>query len=372
LAGILKYANLNFMSVHVYTEWGPLKEVIVGDCFLLSDHNVDLSFRLFFHDNIKDELIQNSLSVQKRLVEQRQEDLDALAVQLEALGIVVHRPQQLERVESFATPEFTDHLRPVDNPRDQSFIYGNTIIETPCIWRSRYFENDLLKVIFQHYFERGSNWITAPRPIMKDESFDLSYVQRSEKQAIDWNYYDRLTKNFEIMFDGAQCLRFGRDILMNVSNENHRLGAKWLQSALKGQANLHLVELTDHHIDGMLMPLRPGLLLINHSSMPSKTDLLPPALQKWEQITVPYPQEPSLNQVALASVNIAVNVLPLSPDHVMIFGSTIDECAPLAELLEKEGLKVTAVQLRHSRLFGGGLHCVTLDTVREDALENFF
>jgi glycine amidinotransferase len=361
------------MGVSIYTEWGELKEVIVGDCFNIDRYNVDLSFRLFFHENIKDQLLKNHVGLQKRLVEQRAYDLDQLAETLKKESIVVKRPEKLKKIKAFTTPEFSDHLRPVDNPRDQTLIYGDTIIETPCTWRARYFENHLMKDLFIDYMKKGARWISAPKPMMKDGSFDLSYLNRDEAKDVDWDYYDSLEKNFEVMFDGAQCLKFGKDIVMNISNVNHKKGMVWLQRVLGDKVQIHEVNITDHHIDGMLMPLRPGLLLINEKTMENQLHKLPKGLQNWDtvqapSITAPLPKD----SVALASENISVNVLPLSEKKVMVFGRTKEEAAPLAEILESKGFECTAVQLRHSRLFGGGLHCATLDTIRVDSPESYF
>lgn len=360
------------LSINVHTEWGKLKEVVVGSCVNLSDYNVDLSFKLFFHDNIKDELLKNSISLQRKLIEQREEDLNAMAALLESMGIVVMRPRKLELVSEFETPNFKDHNCPVDNPRDQTLILGNEIIETPCIWRRRYFENDLMKDIFMHYFKAGAKWTSAPRPEMKAESFDLSYVQRKDSK-IDWTEYDSLEKNFEIMFDGAQCLKFGKDIVMNIANENHRLGLKWLQSHVGEKYKIHPVELTDHHIDGMFMPLRPGVLLINPSSMKDKIDLLPKELRSWDIIEVPEEhQSIEKGPIQLASSNINVNVLPLDEEKVLVFDESGDGPTALMKNLEAKGFTPINIRLRHSRIFGGGAHCVSLDTVREDKLEDFF
>ena len=155
------------------------------------------------------------------------------------------------------------------NPRDQVLIYGDEIIETSCIWRMRYFENDLMKDIFREYFLKGAKWSCSPRPVMNDESYDFDF--KDKLSEIENGPF----KQFEIMFDGAQCLKFGEDILMNISNRNHYLGYLWLKSHLGKEANVHPVCLTDHHIDGMLMPLAPGTLLINASSMKQKLDRLP-------------------------------------------------------------------------------------------------
>ena len=358
------------MAVNIYTEWGKLKEVVVGDCVNINELNVDLSFQYFFNDNIKDDILKNSIPLQTRLVEQRKNDLDQLAKSLEDLGIKTHRPRTLKKVEKFTTPNFEDWTKPIDNPRDQVLIYGDQIIETSCLWRARFYENDLFKDIFTDFFNRGAHWVCSPRPELKDESFDLSYVRKSEHSKIDWTHYDGLQKKFEIMFDGAQCLKFGKDIVMNVSNENHKLGAKWLARHLEGKANLHTIEITDHHIDGMFMPIRPGLLLLNHSSMKEKVSLLPKALQKWDHIYVPGPALETQNAPMLASANILVNVLPLSEKITGIFASTKEEARPLEKVLKQCGQEVIIFPLRH--LFGGGLHCATLDMIRDEVCEDYF
>lgn len=344
-------------SVHAFTEWGPLKEVIVGNCVHLTRKNIDLSFKLFFADNLKDQLIENSIILQEKIIAQRMEDLDAMAETLEKEGIIVHRPLPITEVKPFVTPHFSSHTTPSDNPRDQVLIWGDHIIETSPLLRTRYFENDLFKPLFNSYFRHGSKWVCAPRPLMKDSSFDQGNTQNENE--------------IEIMFDGAQCLRFGKDILMNVSNKNHQLGYEWLTRELDGLAKIHPVNITDHHIDSMLMPLRPGLLLINPTTMESKIKELPSELQKWNRIKVPVLAEKN-NDIALASANIYTNVLPLSEKKVMIFAHDPKEVTPLADTLTKHGIDVLSIRLRHSRLFGGGAHCVTLDTVREDGPESWF
>ena len=42
------------------------------------------------------------------------------------------------------------------------------------------------------------------------------------------------------------------------------------------------------------------------------------------------------------------------------------------KLLEREGLDVIPLKLRHSKLLGGGPHCVTLDVRRRGTLERYF
>jgi len=44
----------------------------------------------------------------------------------------------------------------------------------------------------------------------------------------------------------------------------------------------------------------------------------------------------------------------------------------LIALLESKGLEVIPLKLRHSRMMGGGFHCVTLDTRRRGKMESYF
>jgi glycine amidinotransferase len=352
-------------KLNSYTEWGELKEVIVGNCVHLTRQNIDLSFKLFFRDNLKDQLIENSLVLQEKLIAQRSDDLDEMARVLEAQGIRVFRPNPIQDVRPFKTPHFSSHTTPCDNPRDQVLIWGDKILETPPLLRTRFFENDLLKPIFYQYFSKGAQWICAPRPMMKDSSFDQFDQDEQKSEAHN---------QVEIMFDGAQCLRFGRDILMNISNRNHELGLRWLTQTLEGEATIHPVRITDHHLDSMLMPIRPGLLLINPTKMKSLLHKLPKGLQKWDVLQIPTLDhtQKAADQVYLASANIYTNVLPLSESKVMIFAQDPSELGPFADALLSRGIEPVLIRLRHSRLFGGGAHCVTLDTVRDDSPLSFF
>jgi glycine amidinotransferase len=47
------------------------------------------------------------------------------------------------------------------------------------------------------------------------------------------------------MFDGAQVLRFGRDLVFNAATENHRMGARWLSRHLRARHRVHVVEIAD-------------------------------------------------------------------------------------------------------------------------------
>ena len=167
------------------------------------------------------------------------------------------------------------------------------------------------------------------------------------------------------------CVRFGKDIIVNVANKNHELGLNWLERHLDGKFKLHRIyRMTDNHIDSIILPLRPGLLLLRS---PEFIKFLPEPLKKWDIIYPPIPKEnnfPSYDQsnLILTSKYIDLNVLSIDENRVVV-NSLFPE---LIETLEKHKMTPIPVRHRHRRLFGGGFHCFTLDTVREGTNEDYF
>lgn len=173
-----------------------------------------------------------------------------------------------------------------------------------------------------------------------------------------------------MMFDAAQCLRLGRDIVVNVSTGNHALACDWLERHLEGRFRVHRVHrLSDSHIDSMVLALRPGTLLVRS---PEVRDKLPVPLRGWDMIVPPpataddFPRYQD-DDLILTSPFIDLNVLSVDPDTVLVN----DACPELIRELERHKFTVVPVRHRHRRLFGGGFHCFTLDTVREGGDEDY-
>jgi glycine amidinotransferase len=366
---------MNDCPVSTFTEWGRLREVIVGDFRNYTIPNslddVEISFRSFYHDNIfrgVQHLKKYKLNVYaedmrtypEQIEEERAEDLDGVTKLLESFDIVVKRPQPMTAVTEIKTPDWVNVTSPCGNVRDQFLVIGDEIIETSPMMRGRLFESDHVKHLFLDYFRRGARWTVAPRPRMLEESFDRSYFDENSPE-VD-------TDDFEIMFDGAQCLKLGSDILFNVSTQNHILGAMWLQRHLGERFTVHHVRFTDNHIDGVLLPLRPGTFLIHRRIYEKRDELLPPALQKWDMIV--FADEPPASaeeEAMLASKSISMNVFSIDEERVMINKDAVNTI----RALESAGFTPVPAQLRHSRLYAGAFHCSTLDIRRDGGLESY-
>lgn len=357
--------------VNSHNDWSPLEEVIVGTPYHL-DYSEDVSSKLFFYNNLAPEPYLQGERGEWRIFgeppsnqvrDEAHEDLEHFVTVLEGEGVVVRRPQVLAEVPTITTPWWSAPMGHAMMSRDLCVIIDDEIIETPPMVRARYFESDLYKELFTEYFRQGARWTVVPRSRLLEKNFDYSY-------AVAQGYAEQAPAELfvEMMFDGPQILRLGRDLLFNVSTENHRLGAVWLRRHLGPQYRVHEISITDHHIDAMLVALRPGTLLVEASV---SLDALPESLRSWDVIR--YQPRESLEYRSqdgtpfLASTAIGMNVLSLSDEKVVVQDTETE----LIAALEKAGFTPIPCRWRHPRGLGGGFHCMTLDIRRRSVLESY-
>ncbi|MFE4519870.1 glycine amidinotransferase [Kitasatospora sp. NPDC056783] len=388
------------MRLNSYDDWSPLREIVVGSAENYLSHERDMSFDLFFYDQLADD--DNNFDkmyypsvrrrtadkdapeddapargrhrIKQRYVDELVEDVEGLAEVLSQLSVTVLRPRTMRADQRIRTLAWEADAIPPLNIRDNALILGDEIIETPPQVRARYHENQFLAEVFGEYFGDGARWTVMPRPLMTDRSFDRSYAAGSPGGPAEYidaprpSVYD---VGLEMMFDGAQCLRLGGDIMVNIATANHELAVRWLERHLAGRFRIHRVHnLADNHIDSKVIALRPGLLLVRNQAV---ADMLPPQLQKWDMIMAPPPDANNFpayddGELILTSKYIDMNVLSVSPDTVLVN----EACPELIKTLEAARFTVVPVRHRHRRLFGGGFHCFTLDTVREGSEPEFY
>jgi glycine amidinotransferase len=158
--------------------------------------------------------------------------------------------------------------------------------------------------------------------------------------------------------------------LINVANRNHEKARVWLSRHFGDRLRFHQLDrLADNHIDSIVLPLAPGTLLLRDRSYLAK---LPVFLRNWKIIVPPPPSEcqfPKYEEdvLVLTSPYIDMNVLSLDESTVVVNSL----CPELIRCLEKNGFTVIPVRHRHRRLFAGGFHCFTLDTVRTGGAEDY-
>lgn len=344
-------------KVNSHTEWGQLKEVILG---IADNARVPLIKNKDIHcvdyanyDNV-DKLPGGYYHT--RMIDETKEDLDNFQKQLEHAGVKVLRPDKtkthlLHGTNQWRTDSYYNYC-----PRDSAIIIGDTILETPMPLRARYFETFSLRKIFKNYAKNGSRWISAPKPELTDELYDRSDLSKPT-----------LTE-FEPAFDAANIVKCGKDLIYLKSNSGNRWGGQWLQNTLGDKYHVHIVDnvYAYVHLDTSIMPLAPGVVLLNPDRVNENN--IPEYFKKWKKIySVPPIGTPYHENWAPASAWIGMNVVSLNEKTVIVEQSQ----KPLMKQLETNGFDIMPVKMRHCRTLSGGPHCVTLDTVREDEYNDY-
>jgi N-dimethylarginine dimethylaminohydrolase len=343
--------------VSLHNEWDPLEEMIVGiaDNARIPSAEPGL-FAVDYADiyDSPDEVPSGPYDA--RVIEETAEDLQIFADFLTANGVTVRRPVPTDHAARFSTPDWTADGESNYCPRDVLLTVGDKIIETPMVLRTRYFEPFAYKELLLEYFASGANWISAPKPRLADGTYRL---RPPDGQVLT---------ELEPLFDAANVLRAGRDLLYLVSSSGNRLGAEWLQRVLGDEYTVHPLEgvYSGTHIDTTIALIRPGLMVLNSARV--RPDDLPPPFKKWDVISCPPlpdndPEAPWLR----ATTWISMNLIMVNPGLAVVDPSH----RPLIAELERHGIEVAPLRLRHSRRLSGGFHCVSLDVRRSGILEDY-
>jgi N-dimethylarginine dimethylaminohydrolase len=340
-------------------EWDPLEEVIVGNPLRARFPTADPSTQLAeFPGRPLEQIPQGPFP--DWIIEETEEDLAAFIAVLTGLGITVKRPETWPHEARFSTIHWEARGYYNYCPRDILLVIGDRIIETPNVIRSRAQETFSYRALLVDYLRSGARWFGAPKPMLLDSLFEADPARPTPR-------------NDEPAFDAANVLRFGQDLIYLVSGTGNELGGQWLQSILGEEFRVHFLKdvYFGSHIDSTIAALRPGLALCNPARLSHET--LPGILKQWDVIYSP-PMENTGRYDAdylsrsIGSDWIDMNVFSISPDLVVV---DRDQTALIA-LLEKRGLDVIPLKLRHSKMLGGGFHCVTLDIRRRGTLQRYF
>lgn len=346
--------------VNVHNEWDPVEEIIVGTSSYASfpgsgDKLFEFDFSIV-ESNDKKYDTTLPLTFSQKIIEETEEDISIFVEQLEKLNIKVRRPSPIFHKEKIKTLDWEVEHFFCYCPRDLLLAIGNSIIECPSGFRSRYFETFCYQEMLIEYMKSGAKWISAPKPRLLGSTYNFSNRQKP------------VLNELEPIFDAANIIRAGRDIFYLVSSSGNEMGGQWLQSILGNDYKVHFCRNIYQyaHIDTTICFLRPGLALINPEV---NQDYLPEPLKKWDLISCPEMIEKDYSNIQpICSKWLGMNLLMLSPELAVV-----DKNQPsLIKLLEKNNINVLPVLLRHGRILGGGPHCITLDVRRKGQLENYF
>lgn len=348
------------MMIESWNEWDPLETVIVGSATGARIPRDDISLRAInYADDPKQTLKVGPYP--KQVIDEANEDLEQLCTALKSFGVKVLRPDpnyDTSYVISNGLWETEGYY--AFCPRDSVLVHGSAIIESPMPLRSRFGEPRMFEDIFKAGAAGGgANWIKAPKPSLSDDCYDIENITKDSLTLLEK----------EPCFDAANVLRCGYDLFYLVSNSGNRLGAEWLQKTLGFPFKVHLLEgiYSYMHLDSTISFLRPGLVLLNPARINEKN--LPPILNSWDKIWCADPVDIGYyGTYKNASVWIGMNLVMVNPQLAIVEQSQ----KALIEQLQKNGVEVMPLPMRHARTLGGAFHCVTLDLKRQGTLEKYF
>lgn len=333
-------------------DWDTLKEIIVGTADFASIPDANISVLKCQFPEYEEAYVKEKYGVYpKQVIDEQNEDLQELATTLEKLDIIVHRPDTKYAELHFKSPTWKGKNWHYYSPRDVTLIYGDTIIETPSpIW-NRQFETWGYRDIFNSLFEKGFKWLKAPVPLLSENNY------KTDTKGVP------SLNNEEILFEAPNCVRINNDILFQVSNTGNEKGALWLQRTLGEEVKIHLAKnlYSYAHLDSTIIPLREGLVMYNASRVTRDNE--PDIFKSWDKIWIEtcVSKENNLGLPWGASEWIGMNLLSINPNLVVVDKKQKE----IHKKLEKHGIDIIPLELRHDRLLAGGFHCVTLDLLRE-------
>ncbi len=332
----------------------------------------------------------------QEFVDEANEQMDNFVKILNARGITVDRvelhPIYTGEIHGNGTPDWSmPNVRGCNCPRDLFMTVGNELIEGAGVLRSRWYEHLSMRPILERYFREDPEflWTAAPKPRMTDDSYVRNYWYDFYNVWTDDEKRRRMEENsfqltdVEPMWDAACAMRMGRDIIWYHSVVTNNAGIDWLKRyfAQKG-IRVHEVQFGTtsdtyyaFHIDVIICPIRPGLLMHN----PERPWVTQEALQlfkqnDWEIVETVQPSfyyEEILDSFGTPRRglnSIFMNTLSLGPNTVCVEAHETG----YMEQLDKMGIEVIPVPYDKVVPFGGSLHCTTVDVKRDGSLEDYF
>lgn len=347
-------SSSGLQTIWSVNEWGKLREIILGNpigAYLPSLQ--DISQRSFDRIRESDWALAIPQPMPQEVIEETLEDLQDLSNVLTGLGVKVHQASSLDSSQPVRTADWVAEQENCINIRDITLIHGDLIIGATSPTRGRYEEGlavgDLLS-------STSAKRTCPPRPRLLDNTYD---IVRS-----------RGINNYEPLFDAANCVRLGRDIVIDINNTANQLAAEWLQQTFDEHfgakfIRVHPVSVSPDHLDVILVPLCEGKMLYNPQYV--NPEGLPDCIKSWDLIPAPemIPQD-YRSPTPKASNWIGLNLLVVDGDQQTVIVEKRQ--THLIRTLERSGFRPIPMSWRHGRTWGGGFHCVTLDTHREGDL----
>ncbi len=367
--------NKNNIIVNSWNEWDPLKHVIVGraDGTCIPAPEPALDAKVPEDSDMRGQFGPRT----KDTVDKANQLLDNFSNILQKRGIKVDRPTPIDFNQKISTPDWeAETMFGCMPPRDVLLTVGNEILEATMSYRCRWFEYLCYRPLLQDYYNRDPNMRheSAPKPRLTDLDYRKDYLSDKigVQKRLEWTEKKHfVTTEEEPLFDAADVLRFGKDLVVQHGFTTNLKGIDWLKRHYKDH-RVHAVNFPGDpypiHIDATFTPIKEGLIINNPQRRLPKEQRKLFENNGWEIIDSAQPAHNEPPPLCYSSTWLSMNVLVLDSKTVCVEKSETYQ----AEQLDKLGMEVVPVELRDAYAFGGGLHCCTADVYREGELKDYF
>lgn len=398
-------------KVNSFNGWDPLKQVILGNCYTPE-----------FFEDVKDTKLRDLL---QRLLYETQEDLQNFKKNLEMAGVevvqlppnlsqfnLVHAYDSIGDLHENTSRAWSGHMsqrtgmpKPPIAPRDWLIAYGNELhftIPDPKLYMALIKNNvispevmnsALIDEVEMLRFKEGTGHkhkgpFEPTRYAFKEAG--LNYENRNNVGSPDHAFYCDHSHGYA----APQVTRIGDTLVVDTSEIGNL--ARYLAKALPQYKQCHVA--IGGHNDGTFSPVKPGHIVtaswhIDYSE----------SFPGWDVHVIQNPESPGLKEFdqVRSTVNGAwwtpeakenpeyvkfidtwlnewtgeamesqfeVNMLTVNPELVFC----INNNEGVFKYLESIGMTPVLVPFRHRWFWDSGLHCLTVDTVREGDMQNYF
>jgi glycine amidinotransferase len=214
-------------------------------------------------------------------------------------------------------------------------------------------------------------WVQAPKSTMANDLYDFDFPDVGSELRSSYAKQGKFpTTDIEPIFDAADIMRLGKDLVMQKSIVTNNGGVEWLRRHLRDY-RVHVLAFDDKvpwHIDATFLPLRPGLALMNPERWPPPEQCKFFSDNSWKLLEPPQSVHHGSGNSMVTSWCNVMNMFSLDERRVFV---EADE-KPLIQFLETLGMKPIPLPFRNVLPFGGSFHCVTCDIARQGSCKSYF
>jgi hypothetical protein len=335
------------IKINSYTGFQPLKTCLVGR-----------SYPPEFYHKISNSKVRNVI---ERVAQETEEDYQSLIKLIQSFGVTVVRPEivcdnNFEEYKLILDNGLNWYQPPPMTPRDSLLVHGNRLfVDRPYGQTYRDFFDPVIDMIDGQIFHSKNHPCLRQLP-------------------------------------GASVTRVGKDVFFDAMPNVKEFVATYFQDY-----NCHIIK-TGGHSDGVYCPVTPGLIVSLHD-VPTYANTFP----DWEVVYLPHQswdkvkpflelkkknqgrwwipgQEMNNDLVEFVETWLTKWVGYVEETVFDVNMLVIDErnviCNNYNKLvfnaLEKYQVTPHICNFRHRYFWDGGLHCITLDLVRDGEAKNYF